>query len=84
MGRYSGLSDEELAVKIARYETAVEEVELGGDVAVIQSDGRRMEVVRGNLTAAQGSLNEMLLERDKRANGGILPGRAVSVRIPRP
>lgn len=81
MGRYSDLSDEALAAKITTFTEKLEEVAIGGDVAVIVSDGRRMELVRGNTGAAERILEMLLDEREKRANGGRLPGRALGMRF---
>ena len=81
MGLYSGLTDQELAAKITRYMTAIEEVDLGGGVGVIAGEGRRMEITAANANSARRTLDELILERDTRANGGRTPGRAIGMRF---
>jgi hypothetical protein len=80
-GRYAGLTDEDLAGKVTLFADALETIALGGEVAKIQSDGRLMELVRGNTGAAEAILEQLLLEQEKRANGGTLPGRALGMRF---
>ena len=82
MADYRGLSDAELAGKITRYETAIEKIDLGGDVAVIAGEGRRMEIVQANAGAARNTLEDLYCERARR-QPGLFPrrGRAIGVRI---
>jgi hypothetical protein len=82
-GRYAALTDEDLAAKITTFSDALESIALGGEVARIQSDGRLMELVRGNTGGAEAILDLLLLEQEKRANGGRLPGRALGMRFGR-
>ncbi len=84
MGRYSSLTDEELQEKITLFSTAIETIALGGEVAVIVTDGRRMELVASNVGMAENILRLLEDEQEKRANGGVLPGRALSMRFLRP
>lgn len=81
MGRFSGLTDDELAAKILLYDGKLQEAELGGEVSVIVSDGRRMETETADPKVIERVLDQLILERDTRANGGIIPGRALGVRI---
>lgn len=81
--RYEDLIDEDLDEKIAKFRDALEEISLGGDVSVIVSDGRRMELTRGNTAAAERILVTLLEEKEMRANGGVLRGRAISMRFGR-
>lgn len=79
--RYESLSDEALQVKIDKFNAALEEIALGGEVAKIQSDGRLMELVRGNTGQAETILGLLLDEQEMRKNGGVLPGRALGMRF---
>jgi hypothetical protein len=81
--RYENLIDEDLDEKITKFTDALEEIALGGDVSVIVSDGRRMELTRGNTTGAQQILTLLLEEKEMRANGGVLRGRALNMRFGR-
>lgn len=81
MAMYSDLTDEELDAKIIELRDKVETVVGGGAVAVIAGEGRRKEYTRGNIDGLRGLLNAAIIERDKRANGGRLPGRAIGVRF---
>jgi hypothetical protein len=78
--RYENLIDEDLDEKITKFTDALEEI---GDVSVIVSDGRRMELTRGNTTGAQQILTLLLEEKEMRANGGVLRGRALNMRFGR-
>ncbi len=78
-GLYSDLTDEELNDRITKFRDALEELALGGDVAKIQTDNRLMEVVRGDTGKAERILTQLRNERDLRANGGVLPGCALSM-----
>lgn len=80
---YEDLSDEDLDEKIAKFRDAIEEATIGGDVAVIVSDGRRMELTRGNMAGSEKLLTRLLEEKEMRANGGILRGRALGMRFDR-
>jgi hypothetical protein len=79
--RYEKLTDEELDAKILAFTTALEEIALGGEVSKIQSDGKLMELVRGNTGGADAILTLLLEERDMRGNDGVLPGRALGMRF---
>ncbi len=52
------LSDDALKDKIIELQTKMETLALGGDVQVVQGEGRRMELTRSNIGEAQ-----RLLER---------------------
>lgn len=77
---YSDLDDEELDAEIVELRTKVKEVMAGGAVQVIAGEGRRIEYTRSNLDGLESLLRAALNEREKRANGGRLPGRALRVR----
>lgn len=79
--RYESLSDEDLQAKIDKFNAALEEIALGGEVAKIQSDGRLMELVRGNTGQADTILGLLLDEQEMRQNGGVLRGRALGMRF---
>lgn len=81
--RYEHLTDEELAARIVKFTDGIEEASLGGGVARIQTDGRLMEIVQGNIGAAEKILGLLIQERDCRANGGRLRAAALNVRIER-
>lgn len=78
MGRFSGLTDQQLADKIVRYETAQEEVDLGESVIVVAGEGRRTEFTRANSANIRTTLDALLRERDRR-NGTGGRGQAIEV-----
>lgn len=80
-GLYEDLTDEELNERIIKFRDALEEIALGGDVSKIQTDGRLMEIVAGHTGKAENILQQLRDERDRRANGGVLPGRAIGMRF---
>lgn len=77
--RYQHLTDEQLAGRITKFTDALEEIALGGEVSRIQTDGRMMELVKGHTGDAEKILELLLSEQETRANGGTLPGRALSM-----
>lgn len=81
--RYQHLTDDALTAKITLFTDKIDEAVLGGDVAVIQEGGRRMELTKGNTGDAERILGLLCDERDLRANGGVPPGRAISMRFHR-
>lgn len=82
MADYRGLSDDDLRAKITRYEAAIEEIDLGGGVAVIAGEGRRMEYVQANASKARETLEDLYYERSRRWPADYpRQGRAIAVRI---
>lgn len=77
---FDDLTDEELAAKIIELRTKIETVAGGGAVTVIAGEGRRKEFSRGNIDDLERLLNMALAEKERRANGGRLCGRALRVR----
>lgn len=72
---YSDLTDEQLAAKIVQFRDAQDELALGGGVAVIAGEGRRIEYTRSQSGKLASALIELLAERDRRGgtSGGALP-----------
>jgi hypothetical protein len=82
MADYRALTDADLSAKIGRYEDAIEKIDLGGDVAVIAGEGRRMEIVQANASGARQTLEDLYYERSRRFPDQFpRRGRAIGVRI---
>jgi hypothetical protein len=77
--RYSGLTCEQLDKKIAELMSASEQLALGGGIAVVAGEGRRVEYTRGQSNGADKLLKEAICERDWRA--GHVTGGAIGVRF---
>lgn len=78
---YDDLDDAALDAKIVELRGKLEQVTGGGGVAVIAGEGRRKEFTRANLGGLQAMFDAALRERERRQNGGRLPGRALGVRF---
>lgn len=76
---YDDLDDAELDAKIIELRTKLEEA-AGGGIAVIAGENRRKEFTRGNSGELKKLLDAATTEREKRRNGGRIPGRAIGVR----
>lgn len=79
MGFYSDLTDEELAAKVTELRDAYEKT-IGGGVAVIAGNGRRMEYTRADSKALMGLLRDAQNEQDERR--GNCPTGAIGVIFP--
>jgi len=79
MSFYEDLDDEDLAAKIKELRVAYETV-IGGQVAVIAGNGRRMEYTRADSKALLGLLREAQNLRDER--GGATVSGAIGVFYP--
>jgi hypothetical protein len=81
-GPYSDLSDEELTARIVKYRDAQDQVVMGGNVAVIAGEGRRIEYTRSNASSIAAILSELLAERNRRPSmGGSCGGNALPIWI---
>lgn len=80
---YADLTDEELNAKVSELRDAIEKVSLGGAVAVIAGEGRRVEYTRANSEGLNSLYRLAIIEVEKRANGGRVGGRALGVRFTR-
>lgn len=81
MGLYSLKTDQELLDLIAKYEAAIETATIGGDVAVIAGEGRRMEFTSCNIGGAWKILRELVAELARRPGYDHLRHYAIPVEI---
>lgn len=68
MSMYDDLTDDEVNAKIIVFRDAYEAV-IGGQVAVIAGNGRRMEYTRADSKALLAIIRELRSLRDERAGG---------------
>ena len=76
---YTRLTDEQLAAKVEELSTAYEKA-VGGGVAVVAGEGRRMEYSRANAPGLYSLLTVALREQDRRS--GVQVSGAIAVRYP--
>lgn len=76
---FDDLDDEALAAKVAELRDKYVDLTTGGDVAVIVSEGRRMEYTRGSADALRSIWLTAKSELDRRNGGG--GGRAIGVEM---
>lgn len=82
MNPYGRLTEEQLLAEIAQYEAAAKEFALGGDIAVIAGEGRRVEYTRRDGKAVNNALRELYAEAaDRGLDGFTGGGRAIPVRF---
>ncbi len=61
-----GLNDQELAALIVELRTGLKEAMLGGGVAVVAGEGRRLEYTRANIDDLKRELTAALREKGRR------------------
>lgn len=78
MRLYADLTDEQLSAEISEYSGAIKKIALGGGIAVVAGEGRRVEYASGNVGEARTALRDLLAEARIRGlsiadGGGAIP-----------
>lgn len=80
---YPELDDAALIAEIVEYRAAKKAVALGGGIAVIAGEGRRIEYTRANSSALDSELRNLLYEARRRGLDIGGSGGAIAVEIGR-
>lgn len=83
MRPYIDLTDEELIAEIKAYRAAKRKIAMGGDVAVIAGESRRLEFTRSSSTVLDTELRSLYYEARKRGLDIGGTGGAIAVEIGR-
>lgn len=79
---YEDLTDEQLIAEIKEYRAARKTLAIGGGIATVAGEGRRIEYGRGDGRAISSALRELYLELEYRGlSDGDGPGGAIGVEI---